>query len=115
VLEGLQSFFGCGKVRSKSRGSTVSVYAVDRMDHLAQTIIPFFERNPLRVKQRDFDIFAGIVGAVRRREHFTPDGFEHLVRSAYSMNVDGKQRKRPLEEVLGILRDCTPGPGFEAG
>ncbi len=31
------------------------------------------------------------------------------------MNAQGKQRARPIEQVLGILRDCTPSTTAPAG
>ena len=48
----------------------------------------------------DFEAFADIVRRMRRKEHLTPEGFEYLVRRAFSMNKNGKQRARTLEEVL---------------
>jgi len=67
---------------------------------LESTIVPFFERHPLVVKAADFDRFAQIVGAMRRREHLTERGFEEAVRLAYAMNAQGKQRKRPIDDIL---------------
>src|SRR5262245_5945558 len=83
VLEALVGFFGCGRVRSKGSRSSVWTYAVDSSHDLEATIVPFFERNPLVVKAADFDRFAAIVGALRRREHFERAGFERVVRLAY--------------------------------
>jgi hypothetical protein len=46
----------------------------------------------LVVKEQDFLRFADIVGAMRRKDHLRPEGFERLVRLADAMNADGKQR-----------------------
>ena len=100
VLEALIRFFGCGVVRSKGPNSNVLTYAVSRRSELEERVIPFFERYPLVVKASDFEAFAIIVRALRRKEHLTPAGFERLVRLAYGMNAQGKQRARTLEEVL---------------
>ena len=110
VLEALRVFFACGRVRSKGPKSSVSTYGVDSSDALAGSILPFFEQHPLVVKQADFRLFAEIVRSMRRKEHLRPAGFERLLRLAYAMNADGRQRARSLEAVPpGILRDCTPG------
>jgi len=101
VLEGLIEFFGCGRIRPKGPKSSVLTYAVDSLIHLEGTIVPFFERHPLVVKHRDFVAFAEIVRSLRAKEHFTAEGFERLVRLAYGMNVEGKQRARHIDEVLG--------------
>jgi len=100
VLEELVLFFGCGRVRPKGPKSSVVTYAVDSLRDLEEKILPFFERHPLRIKADDFGLFARLVRAIRKKEHLDPDGFEQLVRLAYAMNAQGKQRKRSLEEVL---------------
>jgi hypothetical protein len=100
VLEALVGFFGCGIVRGKGTSSNVSVYAIDSLFQLEAVVLPFFEHHPLHVKQDDFVRFAAIVRALRQKEHLTSSGFERVVRLAYAMNAQGKQRARSLEEVL---------------
>ena len=100
MLEELQSFFGCGRIRSKGPRSSVLTYAVDSLVDLETMILPFFERHRLLVKGSDFATFALLVRAIRRKEHLTDDGFEKAVRLAYGMNAVGKQRSRSIEAVL---------------
>ena len=107
VLEDIRFHFGCGKVRTKGPTSTVMVYAVDRMKDLEAIILPFFETYPLRVKHDDFLAFAAIVRLLRAKAHFTTEGFERVVRLAYSMNLGGKQRARSIQEVLAGSSETT--------
>ena len=100
VLEELVKFFGCGTVRPKGPNSSVATYAVDSLRTLDAAVLPFFEEHPLVIKDRDFRLFAGIVRAMIRKEHLDPEGFERLVRLAYSMNEQGKQRARRLDEII---------------
>jgi len=100
VLDALLPFFGCGRVRSKGEGSAVMIFAVDRRRDLRTHVIPFFARYPPVVKRRDFAVFAEICRRLDAREHFTREGFEHVVRLAYAMNARGKQRARSLDVVL---------------
>jgi hypothetical protein len=100
VLEAMVSTFGCGRVRPKGPRSSVMTFAVESLRNLEETVLPFFEQHPLVVKQSDFVSFAAIVRAMRRKEHLTGSGFEQLVRLAYGMNVNGKQRTRKIEQVL---------------
>jgi hypothetical protein len=100
VLLELRDFFGAGTVRSKGPRTPVHVYVVHSTKELMRTVIPFFEGHPLRVKREDFEIFARITRAIRSRSHHRPEVFDELVRLAYSMNARGKQRKRPIEEIL---------------
>jgi hypothetical protein len=92
VLEGLQRFFACGRIRPKGPRSSVLTYSVDSLADLNANILPFFECHPLIVKRNDFQSFAEVVRSLRRKEHFTQDGFERVVRLAYGMNAVGKQR-----------------------
>jgi hypothetical protein len=100
VLEEFINVFGCGKVRPKGPNSSVLTYAVDSLRGLDAAVLPFFERHPLVIKERDFRIFAGIVRGMLRKEHYDTEGFNRLVRLAYSMNEYGKQRARPLDEII---------------
>ena len=100
VLEALRVFFACGRVRPKGPKSNVLTYAVDSSEALAEAILPFFEQHPLVVKQADFRLFAEIVRSMRRKEHLHAAGFERLVRLAYAMNADGRQRARSIELVF---------------
>ena len=100
VLEELAGFFGCGAIRPKGPNSRVVTYSVQHLRELDESVIPFFEHHPLRVKTHDFASFAQIVRAMRRKEHLTERGFERLVCLAYGMNANGKQRTRSLEAIL---------------
>ena len=113
VLEELWMVFGCGSIRPKGPNSSVLTYAVDSLRDLDVSIIPFFERHPLRVKRSHFTAFAIIVRAMRAKEHLTGHGFERLVRLAYGMNAVGKQRSRSLETVLaGSSETARQAPPF---
>jgi hypothetical protein len=109
VLEGLQRHFGCGWIRAKGPASSVLTYGVQVRHDVLTSVIPFFERHRPIVKADAFDAFATIVRSLAAKDHLTRPGFESLVRLAYGMNAQGKQRSRPIEQILGILRDCTPG------
>jgi hypothetical protein len=100
VLEELIRFFSYGRVRPKGPNSSVVTYAVDSLRQLEERVLPFFEHYPLVIKREDFRSFAEIVRSMRRKEHLDGDGFERLVRLAYGMNAQGKQRSRSLDEVL---------------
>ena len=100
VLEALRSYFGCGYVRSKGPRSDVLTYSVWAIRDLDEITIPFFRSYPLLVKEEDFTSFAEIVRAMRRRAHLTGDGFERIVRIAFGMNANGKQRSRTPGQVL---------------
>ena len=71
--------------------------------------MPFFELYPLKVKQSDFEAFAAIVRSMRKKEHLSSDGFERLVRLAYGMNANGKQRSRSIEQVLAGSSETVRG------
>ena len=99
VLEALIQIFACGRLRPKGPKSSVWTFAVDGLRDLGAHVVPFFEQYPLVVKAGDFRRFAVIVTAMRRREHLDAEGFERLVRLAFAMNANGKQRGRNIDEI----------------
>jgi hypothetical protein len=84
----------------QGKTSSVEVYVVHSTIQLEDRVIPFFEDHKLRIKHDDFEKFADIVRSIRSRAHHRPEEFDRIVRLAYSMNARGKQRKRPIEEIL---------------
>jgi hypothetical protein len=92
--------FGCGQVRPKGPNSSVLTFAVGGLSNLEAAVLPFFERFPLVVKGSDFQSFAVIVRSMLKKEHLTNVGFERLLRLAYGMNANGKQRSRNIEQIL---------------
>ena len=70
------------------------MFVVRRRRDLLETVIPFFEAQPLlSSKQRDFVAFAAIVRAMARGEHFDPLGFRRLFERAIAMNGGGRYRR----------------------
>ena len=100
VLEALIPVFACRRLRPKGSNSSVWTYAVDALRDLEAHVLPFFECHPLVVKAHDFRLFAEIVSAMVRKDHLTRVGFERLVRLAFAMNADGKQRSRSIDQIL---------------
>ena len=68
---------------------------------LVERIISFFEANELVVKRDTFERFAFITKTIPERTPHRPEVFETVVRTAYAMSTHGKQRKRPIEDILG--------------
>ena len=104
VLDAMVPFFGCGRLsinrRYDNHREHLYRYYVSRFRDLRDVIVPFFEDHRLVVKADDFRSFASIVRAMRRKEHLTRDGFERLLRLAYGMNAEGKQRSRDIARIL---------------
>ena len=85
---------------SKGPNSSVLTYTVSRLEDLASSIVPFFAEHRPLIKGPDFDLWCTIIESMQRKEHLEPDGFNRVVTLAYAMNANGKQRSRPIEEVL---------------
>ena len=55
VLEDIQAFFGCGFIRPDRK---TSKYLVRDLEHLVDSMLPFFQKHPLRTsKNKDFLLF----------------------------------------------------------
>ncbi len=104
VLEGIQETLQCGYIKTNDaagkRDKTLVYVVRDRKD-LLQKVIPFFERYPLLTeKHKDFETFRRIVQMMGINTHLTREGFEEIVRLAFSMNANGQYRRRKMEEIL---------------
>ncbi len=107
VLEEMRRFFGCGQVyvnrRHDNHREDLCRYYVGRFADLRDTIVPFFEKNPLRTaKRQNFEKFAEIICLIDQRRHLTVPGIIEIAEIAETMN------QRKPSEVLRILRDHTP-------
>jgi LAGLIDADG endonuclease len=110
LLELACDVFGTGRITPKVGNEDVLVYAIESRRLITERVLPFYERYmAFSFKTRDYHLFREIVMAMNSKSHFDPHGLVEIVRKAYQMNMVGKQRKRPIEEVIGrILRDLTP-------
>lgn len=77
ILHRLKQYWKCGVVR-KNHGDRMC-FRVRKLDDLITTIIPFFEKHPLKTKKHiDFLKFRDIVYALRDQKHLDAEGFHQL-------------------------------------
>jgi len=109
--------FETGKIYPKVGNEDVLVYSIVSRRLLIERVLPFYERYmAFSFKTRDYHLFREILMALERKHHFDPHGLVEIVKLAYQMNMVGKQRKRPIAEVIGrILRDFTPDANITVG
>ena len=85
ILHALKAYFGCGVVRT-NHGDRMA-YRVRGKEHLLKTIIPFFEKHPLKSKKRvNFEKFRKILLLMERERHLSSDGIEEIRAIASQMN-----------------------------
>jgi LAGLIDADG endonuclease len=105
LLEGLQAFFACGWIR-ESKGDRTFKFEVRAISDLTRTILPHFERFPLRGdKARSCAGFSRVCRMVEQGDHLQRDGLRMIVEIAYEMNL-GKRRhaKTTLLRVLDEVK-----------
>ena len=107
-LHALREFFGVGRVfanrRHDNHREDMHMFVVRKRSDLLETVIPFFERYPLRSSKRvDFEKFAQIVWMVDNGCHLTREGLAEIAEIAQTMN-----RRKDRSEMIRILRDHTP-------
>ena len=107
-LEELREFFGVGRLlvnrRHDNHKEHLCQYVVSARVELLETVIPFFERYPLRTAKRvDFERFASCMEVVRSGRHLTADGLIEIALLTETMN-----HQKPRHELIRILRDHTP-------
>jgi hypothetical protein len=110
LLEMAVEFFGAGRIRPKPGNPDVLVFSIISCLPLAASVVPFLRAfADLSARHRDYELFGEAVelcvaGARRSRE-----GILRLVDIAYAMNMGGKQRRIPREDIVDrILRGHTP-------
>ena len=108
-LKSIQKFLGCGKIYEKSPDkSNVLTFTVYSRRTIFEKILPFFDKHPLlSSKQNDYTLFREIVIRMQNKEHHNIDGFHRIVKLAFSMNAQGKQRAYSLEEVLRLSSETA--------
>ena len=84
ILFQLKNFFGCGSVYfqkdTRPNHQHCYRYEVYNRDDLERVIIPFFKQNALRLpsKGKDFELFCGIIKAIKRNDHMTDTGLRKI-------------------------------------
>lgn len=104
ILEFFQRELKCGRIIEKPGQRDLLLYLVDNRRQLVENIIPFFEKNKLQAKNEDFTRFKGVVMGLEKKLHYKKDTFIELIKRCYEMNLEGKQRRYKLEEILEDLK-----------
>lgn len=85
LLYRLKTAFNCGVVRVNH--SDRFCWRVRDLDNLANKIIPFFEKHPLKSKKNiDFKKFRKVVLMMKQNQHLTVEGFNEIAKIASQMN-----------------------------
>ena len=110
LLEQFRDFFQTGTIHPKSGNPDVLVYAITSRRSISEKVVPFLKRYmEYSARKADIARYLEAIEMFERGLHRTPQGLVAIVKLAYSMNHEGKQRQRPLEEVIDrILRGHMP-------
>ena len=103
ILQDLQKFMDCGSVIKKYGQKDTMIFIVQSRRELVDKVIPFFRKNKLIVKRKNFEIFAEVVESLDKHKHRNLKDFRKLVKKVFVMNNEGKYRKYKLKEVLSSL------------
>ena len=104
VLHMVESYFGCGSIRSDPGDNTVK-WEVRSLHLIRERVIPQFEEWPiLSAKQADFEALAAICEQMVRGRHLTTAGLISIVKIAADMNPSGKRRFDPKQIIDELAR-----------
>nr|AYC64128.1 hypothetical protein [Johnson-sea-linkia profunda] len=85
VLYALKNFFQCGVVR-RNHGDR-RCYRVRSINHLHDSILPFFEKHKLKTQKNiNFLKFRRVILLMKKGEHLTQQGFERIQKIQSQMN-----------------------------
>lgn len=111
LLDRAKLIFNTGYIGPKSGTPDVLVYKVNSNRDIIKTIIPFLDKYMFYSNRKsDIEKFKQIIYAWSDKRNLSQQKVIELVKIAYSMNMNGKNRKRDINEVINrILRDYTLG------
>ena len=82
LLKKVKQFFNCGRIdfQKESRVNQRNSYRfqVSDIKNLKAIVIPFFRKNNLIKRYRDFGLFCKIVNMVYLKKHFTKSGLAQI-------------------------------------
>ena len=100
LLYRMRSAMGCGVVR-RNHGDRYC-WRVRNLKNLAEIIVPFFGKYPLKSKKRiEFLKFANVIRMMVESKHLTKEGFDQICQIASTMN-------RGSNEYTRIKRESIP-------
>ena len=100
LLELFRKILNCGRVIEKPGQKELCLFLVDNRRQLNEKIIPFFNKYKLFTKWDDFKKFEQIVHALEKKEHQDKEKFKKLIKEAFLMNQNRKQRRYKLDDIL---------------
>jgi LAGLIDADG endonuclease len=109
LLEMAQEIFGCGRIWPNPGNPDVLVFAISSRAKISTHVLPFM-RQYMAFSSRcsHMELFELAMRLFECGSHRSPVGLATIVELAYAMNQGGKQRRRPLSEILDrILRGHT--------
>jgi LAGLIDADG endonuclease len=114
-LQMMQRYFDVGRLHCNRRYDNhkehLYQFVVSKRSDLLETIIPFFQRYPLRTsKHSDFEKFVKCMGVIQTNAHLTHRGLLEIVETMQTMN-----HCKPRTEMIRILRDYTPNADLFVG
>jgi LAGLIDADG endonuclease len=110
LLELFQGYFQTGRINPKPGNTDVLVYAITSRRSISEKVVPFL-KGYMEFSARKADIarYIQAIDMFEKGLHRTKEGLIEIVKLAYSMNHEGKQRQRRLEDVVHrILRGHMP-------
>ena len=108
ILEAFKSELNCGRIIEKPGQPDLLLYLVDNRRQLVEKVIPFFEKHKLLGKENDFQKFKEVIMGLENKMHREKETFVELIKKCYEMNLEGKQRRFKLEEILEDLNKRNP-------
>ena len=114
-LQMVQQYFNVGRVycnrRYDNHKEHLYQFVVAKRSDLLRTIIPFFQKYPLRTsKELDFQKFVKCIRLMETNAHLTHRGLLEIVEITQTMN-----HCKPRTEMIRILRDYMPNTDMFVG
>ena len=103
ILYNFKKLLECGEVVRKYGQENTLMLLVHRRKDFLDKIIPFFRKNKLLIKRKNFELFAEVVESLDQHAHADVKDFRKLVKKVFLMNGGGVYRKHKLKDILDSL------------
>uniref|UniRef100_A0A896Z9G8 LAGLIDADG endonuclease n=1 Tax=Coniophora olivacea TaxID=85977 RepID=A0A896Z9G8_9AGAM len=107
ILNSYLELFKCGSLLLKTGSNDVYGYHIKGYKQIIPNVLPFLQQYvfPYACKTEQFHLFESVLLKLANGEHKNQENLIEMIKLCYLVSGKGMGRKRPLDEILAIVKD----------
>ena len=107
ILNSYLELFKCGSLLLKQGSNDVYGYYIKGYKQIIPNVLPFLHQYvyPYACKTEQFHLFENVLLKLEKGEHKNQENLLEMIKLCYQVSGKGSGRKRPLDEILAIVKD----------